>query len=53
LQVFGHELKRRNVATSLSSLTQVEITSGLSARDIVAISSWNGKPISDGTPVKY
>jgi HlyD family secretion protein len=53
LQVVGRELKRRNVETSLSSLTQVQITSGLSARDVVAISSWNGKPIGDGTQVKY
>ena len=53
LQVIGHELKRRNVETSLSSLTQVQITSGLSANDIVAISSWNGKPIGDGTQVKH
>ena len=53
LQVFGHELKRRNVETSLSSLTQVEITSGLSANDMVAISSVNGKPIGDRTQVKF
>jgi HlyD family secretion protein len=53
LQVVGRELKRRNVETSLSSLTQVQITSGLSAKDVVAISSWNGKPIGDGTQVKY
>ncbi|MGB6385924.1 MAG: efflux RND transporter periplasmic adaptor subunit [Terriglobales bacterium] len=53
LQVAGHELKRRNVETSLSNLTQVEITHGLSANDVVAISSWNGKPIADGTQVKF
>jgi len=53
LQVFGRELKRRNVETSLSSLTQVQITRGLSAKDEVAISSWNGKPIGDGTQVKH
>jgi len=53
LQVAGHELKRRDVTTSLSNLTQVEITHGLSADDIVAISSWNGKPIGDGTQVKF
>jgi len=53
LQVFGHELKRREVRTSLSSLTQVEIASGLSSKDVVAISSWNGKPIGDGTQVKF
>jgi HlyD family secretion protein len=53
LLVSGHELKRREVQTSLSSLTQVEITSGLSAKDVVAINSWNGKPIGDGTQVKF
>jgi HlyD family secretion protein len=53
LQVVGHELKRRDVETSLSSLTQVEIKSGLSAKDVVAISSINGKPIGDRTQVKF
>ena len=53
LQVVGHELKRRNVGTSISNLTQVEVTSGLSANDMVAISSLNGKPIGEGTQVKY
>ncbi len=53
LEVDGHELKRRDVETSLSNLTQVEVTSGLAAKDVVAISSWNGKPISDGTQVKF
>jgi len=53
LRVAGHELQRRDVETSLSNLTQVEITRGLSAKDVVAISSWNGKPISDRTQVKF
>jgi len=53
LEVSGHELKRRDVETSLSSLTQVEIKSGLSANDVVAISSINGKPIGDRTQVKF
>lgn len=53
LQVSGHELKRRQVETSLSSLTQVEIVSGISAKDVVAINSLNGKPIGDGTQVKF
>jgi HlyD family secretion protein len=53
LQVVGHELKRRDVETSLSNLTQVEVTRGLSARDVIAISSSNGKPIGDGTQVKF
>ncbi len=53
LQVSGHKLRRREVETSLSNLTQVEITRGLSARDVVAINSWNGKPIGDRTQVKF
>jgi HlyD family secretion protein len=53
LQVVGHELKRQDVETSLSNLTQVEVTHGLSAKDVVAISSWNGKPIGDRTQVKF
>ncbi len=53
LLVADHELKRREVETSLSNLTQVEITRGLSARDVVAINSTNGKPIGDGTRVKF
>ena len=53
LQVNGHELKRRDVETALSNLTAVEIKRGLAAKDVVAISSWNGKPIGDGTQVKF
>ncbi|MBZ5656357.1 MAG: efflux RND transporter periplasmic adaptor subunit [Acidobacteriia bacterium] len=53
LQVVGHELRRREVETSLSNLTQVEVTHGLSARDIIAIGSLNNKPIADGTQVKF
>ena len=53
LLVADHELKRRDVETSLSNLTQVEVTRGLSANDRVAISSLNGKPIGDRTQVKF
>jgi HlyD family secretion protein len=53
LLVSGHGLKRREVETSLSNLTQVEITHGLAAKDVVAINSSNGKPIGDGTQVKF
>ena len=53
LQVSGHELKRREVETSLSNLTQVEVKRGLSAKDVIAISSFNGKPIVEGTQVKF
>jgi HlyD family secretion protein len=53
LVVVGHELKRRNVETSLSNLTQIEVKKGLSAKDVIAISSLNGKPIGEGTQVKF
>src|SRR6266446_4676051 len=53
LLVADHELKRRDVETSLSNLTQVEVTRGLSANDRVAISSLNGKPIGERTQVKF
>jgi HlyD family secretion protein len=53
LQVVGRELKRRDVETSLSNLTQVEVTRGLSARDIIAINSTNAKPIGNGTQVRF
>jgi HlyD family secretion protein len=53
LQVVGRQLKRKDVETSISNLTQVEIVRGLALNDTVAISSLNGKPISDGTQVKY
>lgn len=53
LLVVDHELKRRSVDTGLSNLTQVEIKKGLAARDLIALSSSNGKPITEGTQVKY
>jgi HlyD family secretion protein len=53
LQIVGNELRRREVETSISNLTQVEITRGLSANDMFAINALNGKPIGDGTKVKY
>jgi len=53
LQVVGHELKHREVTTSLSNLTQVEVAQGLAAKDVVALSSSSGRPIGDGTRVKF
>ncbi|MBI3474135.1 MAG: efflux RND transporter periplasmic adaptor subunit [Acidobacteria bacterium] len=53
LQVVGRQLKRQDVETSISNLTQVEIVRGIALNDVVAISSSNGKTIGDGTQVKY
>jgi len=53
LQVVDRHLKRRDVETSISNLTEVEIVHGLAANDLIAINSVNGKPIGDGTEVSY
>jgi HlyD family secretion protein len=53
LQIAGHQLKRRDVETALSNLTQVEVTRGLSANDLVATGSVSGKPLGDGMQVKF
>ncbi len=53
LQVVNHQLRRRNVETAITNLTQVEIMQGVSAGDLIAINSTNGKPIGAGTQVKF
>lgn len=53
LQIVDHELKRRDVETSLSNLTQVEVTNGLSAKDLIAAGSVSGKPLGDGMQVRF
>jgi HlyD family secretion protein len=53
LQIVDHELRRREVETSISNLTQVEITHGLAANDLIATGSVNGKPLGEGMQVKY
>ena len=51
-QVVDGELKRREVEVSLQNLTQVEITGGLSENSVVALSSADAKPLTDGARVK-
>ncbi len=51
-QIENNILLRRSVQTSLSNLTQVEITSGISERAQVALGSTNSKPLRDRLPVK-
>jgi HlyD family secretion protein len=53
LLVVERELRRRDVETALSNLTQVEIKNGLAAHDTIALNSENGKAIGDGTQVKF
>jgi HlyD family secretion protein len=51
-QVVNGKLKRRNVQTSVSNLTRVEITSGISDDAVLALGAVNMQPLRDGMPVK-
>ena len=51
-QVVNGKLKRRNVKTSISNLTRVEIASGLPDDAVLALGAVNMQPLRDGTPVK-
>lgn len=51
-QIVDNELKRRDVQTSVSNLTEVEITSGLAENSVVALGSTNAKPLRSGMAVK-
>jgi len=52
LQVVNGELKRRNVTTSVSNLTRVEVTSGLSDNAVVALGALNMQSLKSGMAVK-
>ena len=51
-QIVDNELRRRNIATSISNLTQVEITGGIPEKALVALASTNSKPLHEGLVVK-
>jgi HlyD family secretion protein len=51
-EVANDVLQRRDVKTSVSNLTQVEVTSGISEDALVAIASTNTKPLRPGVSVK-
>jgi HlyD family secretion protein len=51
-EIAGNELRRQNVQTSISNLTKVEITGGISQGSLVAIGTTNSKPLRDRLPVK-
>jgi HlyD family secretion protein len=51
-QVVNGTLKRRNVQTSISNLTHVEITRGIPNDAVVALGALNMQPLRDGLPVK-
>jgi len=51
-EIVKNELKRREVQTSVSNLTMVEITEGLQDSSLLALNSANNKPLRNGLPVK-
>ena len=51
-QIVNNELQRRDVQTSISNLTKVEVTAGLSENALVALGPLNSKPLRNGLSVK-
>jgi HlyD family secretion protein len=51
-QIVNNELQRRYVQTSISNLTQVEVTGGLAENALVALGPANSKPLRNGLAVK-
>jgi len=51
-RIDGNRLHQQTVAFSLQNLTRVEITSGLSAGDTVALPAEEQKPLVDGAKIK-
>ncbi|MGH9528630.1 MAG: efflux RND transporter periplasmic adaptor subunit [Terriglobales bacterium] len=51
-QILDNELERRDVETSISNLTQVEITGGIEQKALIALASTNSKPLHSGLIVK-
>jgi HlyD family secretion protein len=51
-RIVGNHLKRQMVEFSLQNLTRVEITSGLSQGETVALPAEESKPLTDGAVVK-
>lgn len=50
--IVDHHLKRQNITFSLQNLTRVEITSGLSQGDRIALPAEETKPLVDGATIK-
>jgi HlyD family secretion protein len=51
-QIVSNEVHRRDVETSVSNLTDVEITKGIPENAVVAVGSINAKPLRDGLSVR-
>jgi HlyD family secretion protein len=51
-EIVNDELHRRDIQTSISNLTQVEVSSGISEKALLALASTNSKPLREGTAVR-
>lgn len=51
-EIVNNELHRRDIQTSISNLTQVEVASGITEKALLALASTNSKPLREGTAVK-
>jgi len=51
-QIVNDQLQRRDIETSVSNLTQVEVTGGIQVNAAVALTSLNSKPLHDGLAVR-
>ena len=51
-QVVDDKLKRKDIETSISNLTSIEVTKGVQEGDIVALGSLNNQPLNDDVKVK-
>jgi len=51
-QIVNNELRQRYIQTSISNLTEVEVTGGLTENALVALGPTNSKPLHNGLAVK-
>jgi HlyD family secretion protein len=51
-QIVNDELQRRDIQTSISNLTQVEVIGGVTEKALLALASTNSKPLHEGLAVK-
>ena len=51
-EIVNGELQRRDIQTSISNLTQVEVVGGISEKALLALAATNSKPLREGVAVK-
>src|SRR3984893_4461745 len=51
-EIVNDALQRRDIQTSISNLTQVEVANGITDKALVALASTNSTPLREGTTVR-